>query len=306
MSERRPAPILGSFHYFRRVDLSSVITAADVDFFADSGAFSAHTTGAAIALPDYVAWLREHAAVINFAAALDVIGDPVATRRNADAMRTALGDRVTVVPAFHVGSPWSMLEALCRDFPFIAIGGAVAHNQNEAGLMPFLVRAHQIMRDHGVVAHGFGLTKPPYPTALPWYSVDSAYWRSSARTGTLALWDGRRFVKFRAGTPTAAKHAPLIRTYGGDAQAAAKPGFALVREVGPVGSHQRDWMGDAVALSYWRFGDWIAARRTVPAPPGVRGDGPKLYLAAGDRRSVETLRRVWATHTGVLSDRRSA
>jgi hypothetical protein len=306
VSDRRPAPILASFHYFRRVDLSSLITAGDVDLFADSGAFSAFTSGAEVKLADYVAWLREHADVVNFAAALDVIGDPHATRRNADAMRTALGDRVTVVPAFHVGSPWPMLEELCRDFPFIAIGGAVAHNQNEAGLMPFLVRAHRIMRDHGIVAHGFGLTKPPYPTALPWFSVDSSYWTSAGRTGTVALWDGRQFVKFRVGRPDVAKHAALIRAYGGDPRTAATKGFGLAREVGDRAARDRNWMGDAVALSYWRFGDWIAARRTVPAPAGVRGDGPKLYLAAGDRRSVETLRRVWATHTGEQSDRRIA
>jgi hypothetical protein len=294
----RPAPILASYHYFKRSDISAAVGGPEhVDLFADSGAFSAHNSGAAVSLPDYVAWLRDHARVINFAAALDVIGDPVASRRNADTMRDALGAAVTVVPTFHVGSPWPALEDMLRSYRFIAIGGAVAHNQNEAGLMPFLVKAHRILRDHGAVAHGFGLTKPPYPSSLPWYSVDSSYWTSAGRTGSISLWDGRQFAKCRMGTPGAVKHAAVIRSYGGDPVRGSKPGFGLVREQGDQGRVDRMWMDDVSALSYWRYGDWIAARRHVPAPPGVRGDGPKLYLAAGSTRTLEQLRRVWISHT---------
>jgi hypothetical protein len=288
-SPRGPAPILGSFHYWRRLDLPKMMAAAaaaglPVDFFADSGAFSAATTGARITVADYAAWLAEHRPVINFAAGLDVISDPAGTRRNLFALEDRVGDTVTILPTFHVGTPWPELAALCRTYRYVALGGAAVMSRRRAAMMAWLARCHSIGRDHGTVFHGFGLTRWPIPHTLPWYSVDSAYWTSARRTGSLSLFNPRqvRFDALRVGTRGALDHAPLLRSYGANPSAVAQPKFGrAIRERGDVARAEYRWLYMSTLESWLRYADWLTAHRPpVPAPPGVTGDGPKLYLAA--------------------------
>lgn len=297
------APVLGSYHYWRKADLAAAVHTArqqgvHVDFFADSGAFSAANTGDAINLRDYTAWLADHAPLINFAAGLDVIGDAAATRRNTAALEDAIGDRVVILPTFHVGSKWAELERMCAAHRFVALGGAVAFIHRERAMLAWLTKCHRIGREHGTVFHGFGLTRPPVPSSLPWYSVDSSYWTSAQRTGGLSLFDTRseQFVKFRVGTGRAAQHAAIIRSYGMDPTRATLHGFGRVGLRGAAGKAEWEWLGAASAESWRRYADWWRRRRPpVPAPPRVRGDGPKVYLASGCS-DLTRLIRAYAHH----------
>jgi hypothetical protein len=76
--------LLVSYHYHRDTDLAALVgeLGGDVDLFADSGAYSAATTGATIHLADYAAWLRHWAPLLTVQSALDVIGDHEATAAN--------------------------------------------------------------------------------------------------------------------------------------------------------------------------------------------------------------------------------
>lgn len=284
--------VLGSFHYFRRKDLTTELSRyPGADFLADSGGFSAHNAGATVTVPDYAAWLRDHASVINAAAALDVIGDPAATARNTDELIRRVDGAVPIVPVFHVSSPWAELERLCREHPYVMLGGAVAvaGRGRVAAMLRWCVKAHQIARDHDTRLHGLGLTRPPYPEKLPWYSVDSSYWTSANRTGSMSLFDGARMVGFRLGTPKAAPHADLIRRYGGNPRRAVMPGFGLVREVGPSAREDRDWATRASVDSLLRYERWLRHRRPVVAPPResrTHGDGIKVYLACTTLKDV--------------------
>lgn len=286
------ACLLGSFYHMQRADITDMVARAarrgvEVDFFADSGAFSAENSGASIDVKQYVTWLRVHAPVINFAASLDVIGDYRASRANTEYLEDAVGDVVVIVPTFHVNSPWGELERLCKRHRLVALGGAVAFGRREQAMLAWLVKAHKIAREHGTVLHGFGLTRPPYPSALPWYSVDSSYWSSAARSGTLALFDERRqdFINVRVGTKSAARHGALVRSYGADPAWVAVKDFGRVNMRGDAGRDEYRWLVEASAESRLRYSDWLAAGRTVPAPPGVRGDGTKIYLAASRVRN---------------------
>jgi len=302
--------ILGSFHFFRRRNLTADLSPhRDVDFLADSGAFSAHNSGAEVTVADYAAWLREHRTVINAAATLDVIGDPVGTARNTERLMSAVDGAVPILPVFHVSSPWRVLEQLCAAHPYVMLGGAVAVAKKEraTAMLRWIVRAHQIAREHGTRLHGLGLTRPPYAESAPWYSVDSSYWTSASRTGTISLFDGRRLVNFRCGTPKAAPHARLIRSYGGNPRRAVTPGFGIVREVGPVARQDRDWMVRASIVSMRRYETWLQRRRpAVPPPTGsaVTGDGLKLYLAAGGKNDLDVLIRVSREAAAITPDRR--
>jgi hypothetical protein len=264
--------ILGSYHYLKRVDLAAAFArlGADVDFLADSGAFSAFTSGAVVRLEDYAEWLLRHAAVINAAATLDVIGDPAATAANTDRLTERTAGRVPILPVFHVGSPWAELTRLCTEYPYVALGGAVGVNGRVEAMSAWLIAAHLIAADHDTRLHGFGLTRPPYPEQLPFYSVDSAYWGSASRTGSLSLWDGRRFVGLRVGTPVAARHGLLVRRYGGNPAQVCQPGFGVKSK-----SVSADWAEDrrcgrcgATRNTSAAGGGWFSPRAPV-APAGT-------------------------------------
>jgi hypothetical protein len=298
------ACLLGSFYYWARADVGAIVNRAarrgiEVDFFADSGAFSAAGAGETISVKQYATWLGLHAPHINFAAGLDVIGDYRQSRANTEALEDAVGDAVVIVPTFHANSPWHELERLCASHRFVALGGAVPYGARERAMLAWLVKAHKIAREHGTVLHGFGLTRPPYPHALPWYSVDSSYWSAAARTGTLALFDQRRqrFTRIRVGTTAAAKHGALVRSYGADPAWVAQHNFARVKLRGDAGREEYRWLVAVSAEAWLRYADWLAAGRTVPAPPGVKGDGTKVYLAASRVRAEwDCLLDAYADH----------
>lgn len=284
--------VLGSYWFLRRADLVPELRALPrpVDFLADSGAFSAYSTGKPITVEEYAEWLLAQAPVINAAATMDVIGDSRATARNTDRLLELVGDRVTVIAVFHAGSPWAEFERLCEQHRYIALGGAVYAGHRETAMLQWCARAHLVAREHDVRLHGFGLTKPPYPELLPWYSVDSAYWISANRTGTLSLWDGRRFVSFRVGRPSAARHARLIRAYGGNPARVASSGFGVVHKSGQPGRNEYHWLRAASLTSWRRYERYIRSRRDlVPPPLGDRpvvGTGLKIYQAVGSVRDI--------------------
>lgn len=288
-------PILVSFHYFRSANLTGLVDELGgtdaIDLFVDSGAFSALNAGAKVTVPEYAEWLNKHHRVVNFAAGLDVIGDPKATAKNARALVKATKGRVTIVPTFHVGSDWRHLVALCKEYQFVALGGAVGVNRRERAMLAWLAHAHKIIRDAGAVAHGFGLTRPPYPEALPWFSVDSSYWAVAQRTGTMALWDRRakRFVPIRVGRPDTAKHAVLLKEYGLDPIHFSTVGFGRSSKRGPDAKGDRAALATASVKSWRRYARHLRAARDVEPPKGVRGSGPKVYLAAGSPGDVRLL-----------------
>jgi hypothetical protein len=300
--------ILGSYHYLKRVDLAAAFArlGTDVDFLADSGAFSAFTSGAVVRLEDYADWLLRHAAVIDAAATLDVIGDPAATAANTARLSERTAGRVPILPVFHVGSPWAELRRLCAEHPYVALGGAVGVNGRVPQMTAWLVAAHRIAADHDTRLHGFGLTRPPYPELLPFYSVDSIYWRSASRTGSLSLWDGRRFVGLRVGTPAVGRHGLLVRRYGGNPARIGRAGFGINSKSGvPDGAAARLWMQTASVRSLWRYQEHIHRRlEPFPAPRGgcTSGDGLKIYLAACAAGELTEIAHAVHTETAVGLD----
>lgn len=278
--------VLTSFHYFRGVDMAGLVTelgeayGGDVHVFADSGAFSAVTTGATIALPDYTAWLHQWQHLFTTMAGLDVIGDHEATARNTSALHTA---GLPALPTFHIGSPWPVLEDLCSRHPYIALGGMVPYFQRPREVMRWLIHAFRIAAHTGSVFHGFGQTNHNAVTALPFYSVDSSTWSSGMRFGHMKLWDDRhhRLIELDPGDVKAARsHARLLRSHGADPLTFATPGFAYRAAKTEEAYHaERAILRGAPALAFHRFGDWLQKRHLVTAPTGWVDPGTVLYLA---------------------------
>jgi hypothetical protein len=282
-------PILVSYAYERGWDFHAereyaAAVGVDLAFMADSGAFTAWTSGQPVSLPDYVSWLRRWGpGMFTCAAPLDVIGDPAATRVNIARMREVLGGALNVLGVYHVGSPIEELYHQCATSPYMAIGGAVGLTRRKEAIRKQLRGVHSVARDLGTRLHGFGITVPQLVRTLPWMSVDSAYWKSSQRTGRLHLFDHRTGIWTRAGqvgTREVLEHAELIASFGASAAVCSEAGFGLVAARGVNGSAEREWLRASSALSWMRFGAYWRARSTpIAAPPGGSLTGPALYLA---------------------------
>jgi len=195
LAQLKPSVLL-SYHYYGKYDLDELLCkhfSAPVDVFLDSGAFSAHTLGAEIKEPDYVAFIKRYQHRLGCYAVLDDTRSPENTW---DAQRRMEDAGVNPLPVWHVREPLSWLERyLDAGYKRIAVGGMVPFLARPKVLMPKLAQAHLLARGRAGL-HGFGATSWTVAQQVPWDSVDSSSWTGCVRFGQLDLFD-RRLAKFQ-------------------------------------------------------------------------------------------------------------
>lgn len=163
----------------------------DISLFLDSGAFSAFTQGAVIDIHEYISFIKKYARFIDVYANLDVIGDPVATKKNQEIMEKA---GLKPLPCFHYGEEVKYLREYIKSNEYIALGGmassksgAVLSNDQRQQWLDEIFSKY-ICDSEGlpkVKVHGFGLTSLKLMLRYPWYSVDSTSWVVTARLGSV-------------------------------------------------------------------------------------------------------------------------
>lgn len=274
--------LLLSFAFHQKTDLAEVadLLLPGSQLFADSGAYSAATTGTEVKLTDYAAWLRRWQPYIAAAATLDVIGDAAASASNTAKLE---GMGLKVLPTFHAGSPFSELDNLCNRYAYIALGGMVPHTNQVPVLLRWLVKCFRIGEQYGTRFHGFGQTSPRVLGSLPFYSVDSSTWSAGVRFGEARLWNqsARRLQVVRVGRPVRRlddQH--LLRQHGLDHRLIAVPGFAQSTRRSPE-RFSREYRSLKMAgmRAHELMGSAMAARHQVTPPTGWEGQGTVLYLA---------------------------
>lgn len=255
-----------------------------LDLIVDSGAFTAASAGKVIDLNEYAEFLREHQSRISHAVTLDVIGDWRATAKNHDLMQARLPD-MDVVPTWHIGSPEHELRRLCRDFNYVAIGGAVPYAKYPKILMKHLIRVHQIAREADTRLHGLGITGKTAMMRLPWHSVDSSAWTRGHRYGGIDLTDARgQMQSVTFGTKLSMKHRQLVRAYDGDPDLIETPGFNLRSSVGDRVATDSRWVCEAAARSFMLAE--VAAHRKNQAQM-------RLHLASTNANNLTWGARAW-------------
>lgn len=147
----------------------------------DSGAFTAHNSGVAISLSDYIATARDlqrSDPLLEDVFALDVIGDFKASMANAEKMNAA---GVDAIPTFHYGGNYSDLRAISGDYPKIALGGMAAklsrnHGQrlSKTQKFAFIARCFEVVWPKRI--HLFGCTDENLLFSFPAESADSTSW----------------------------------------------------------------------------------------------------------------------------------
>lgn len=262
---------LASFHYYRKTDLTRITHTAKsgMMLFGDSGAFSAASQGAHVSVADYEAWLREWRNELTVYSNLDVIGDPVATMRN---QRTLESFGHKPLPVFHVGAPFAVLEELCEEYPYIALGGMVPYSTSKLG--HWLVKCFRIAAKHDARFHGFGQTRHEYLRDFPWYSIDSSSWGAGHRFGQLNLWDASACKFVDVGirdTLAVRRNSALIREHGVDPESITNRATYHYRHAIAVN-----------AVGWARYEAFLRKRHGGVALRDNSGPvGPHLYLAEG-------------------------
>jgi len=142
------------------------------DWVMDSGAYSAHNSGAEIDLDEYIETCRhllETDPKLTEVFALDVIGDWRASIKNCEKMWEA---GIPAIPAFHPGEPEEALAAIARDYPKIALGGLVGkHNKYKKKWL-----SQCFTRVWPKKIHGFGIASRELLLSLPFHSTDATNW----------------------------------------------------------------------------------------------------------------------------------
>ena len=140
------------------------------DWVMDSGAFSAHASGATINLQDYIDCCKALMAsdqTLTEIFSLDVIGDWNASRKNCEEMWK---QGVPAIPCYHVGEPVEVLKKLAADYPKIALGGCVGFKGKDKFAEQCFARVWP------KAIHGFGFGGEKSIMSLPWHSVDATNW----------------------------------------------------------------------------------------------------------------------------------
>ena len=99
--------------------------------------------------------------------ALDVISDWRQSIKNCEEMWK---QGVEAIPCFHVGEPIHVLKDIARDYPKIALGGAVGFRTKDKWAEQCFARIWPKK------VHGFGFGAEKSIMLLPWHSVDATNW----------------------------------------------------------------------------------------------------------------------------------
>lgn len=155
----------------------------------DSGAYTAFTVGQPINLGDYAAFLADHLDCWDAAVTLDVIGDPVGTRRNT---LTLHAKGLKVMPVFTRGGSVAEFDAMVRDSGYVCVGGGV-------GMPPKIVvsRLSALQRraeELGGGIHALGVGSLPQIRAIRPYSADASNISGAFMFGSLTAYDGTKIV----------------------------------------------------------------------------------------------------------------
>jgi hypothetical protein len=269
--------VLCSYFFFQKTDMDALAARWDhrMRIFADSGGFSAFTTGEEISVAAYAQWLKRWGHQIEVAANLDDLHDPHKTWAN---QRYLEDQGLNPIPVFHMGSDFSWLERyLEAGYRYLALGKMVKRNYGPR--VRWMIECFKLAREAGAVFHGFGLTRPSDIWNLPFYSVDSTRWINAFKYAVVDIWrphEGkfRRMQLFNR--KEVYRDAAYLRGLGLD------PELFCHRE-----QYDRHDAAAVAAYSWLGFEQALRRRHHVALPPDaarhVNGEptpGTRLYLAA--------------------------
>lgn len=166
--ENRPISILVSFAWLDWWRSFRPYYRAPASLMLDSGAFSAHKSGKTISIDELI--VEAQKPEWDEAVALDVIGDPDGSHRNAEYMLSKGCSKA--MPVFHFGDPWDHLLDYAARWPKVGLGGMVGVNTKK--LLPWIEQC--FARTWPKKLHSFGRCEDDVLVRFPFHSADTATW----------------------------------------------------------------------------------------------------------------------------------
>ena len=155
-----------------------------IDWFLDSGAFSAWNLKKPITIEAYGDFIDQHKHNFDVYANLDAIGDPLQTQKNQEYLESR---GLNPLAVFHYGEDVSILKSYMGKYEYIAFGGMVPISTKQ--LTHWLDDMFDIVcNEKGeakIKVHGFGMTTRTLIRRYPWYSIDSTSAVLSAAMGRI-------------------------------------------------------------------------------------------------------------------------
>lgn len=185
LQKAHPLYILETFFNGSKDCLTAMHEVGNENFLLDSGAFS-YMNGAQITLEQMDVYVERYAQFIadykiqNF---IEIDVDNIFGLQQVERWRKRLESAAgrQCIPVWHKGRGVEYWKQMCRDYPYVAIGGLVFHvKRQEYGAIQKMV---SYARERGVKVHGLGFTKTRELHNYAFYSVDSASWSLSAARG---------------------------------------------------------------------------------------------------------------------------
>ncbi|MEI6439047.1 MAG: hypothetical protein WCO83_02470 [Alphaproteobacteria bacterium] len=178
-----PLNILVAYPYVTKGVISALLDLPEGSrFLLDCGAFTAWAGGKPIALDDYCRFIETLPITPWRYFALDVIGDPEATRVNYEIM---LDRGFKPVPILTPGESLDVMDSYWETSEVVGIGGLTGMGPKKHGYVRALVR-----HAAGRKLHLLGYTSPKWLMHHRPYMCDASTWESGARYGALNLYMG--------------------------------------------------------------------------------------------------------------------
>jgi hypothetical protein len=180
--ERQKAPPLLVSYYYIKPFLQNKGAYCYRDWVMDSGAFSAHNSGAKIDLSEYVDKCLELLSTdpgLTEVFALDMIPKSADPKHVAEASELSIRNceemwrqGVPAIPCFHLGEPEECLMHIAKQYPKIAFGGMVGAGDDRK--RAFIEQCFARVWPKKV--HGFGVSSESLVYGFPFHSVDATNW----------------------------------------------------------------------------------------------------------------------------------
>lgn len=182
--EAKPLHVLVSYAYLRGYRKASVDYGRPLSTMLDSGAFTAWKSGKTV---DIDALIEEcKSGGWDECVALDVIGDSEGSVRNSHYMRNA---GVNVIPVFHYGEPWEVLEEYCEHFGHVGLSCRFGEPVKKS--IAWVEQCFARKWPH--LFHSFGWVDMRILERVPFDTADAATWQMGPTAfGNWKSFGGRR------------------------------------------------------------------------------------------------------------------
>lgn len=244
-----------------------------IRFLIDCGAFTAWKLGKPVDLDDYCRFLEALPFTPWRYFALDVIGDPHATRQNYDTM---LKRGFKPVPIYTRGEDPRALDDYFDTSDVVGLGGLAGSSQTPAPYLKWLWP-----QLNGRQVHVLGFSHMEWLKILRPYSCDSSNWLYGTRYANVGVYVGRGRIRWINNAKFQTRPPPDVL------DAIAKLGFdpyALQR--------QTAWNGGNSLVHWISAASWVAAQRDI-----AKNLGTMYFLACAAADTIPVITSCFARQT---------